>query len=176
MLKINEIIRAKRSDLGLSQSQLAAAADVSLPTIQNVEAGKANLSQSTLEQILEVLGLKLQVVSVGLDWNKAAQLGVPLMGSPAPSFPSQKKDFINALDDFLKSLPMRKEEMLKYPRNWEALTSFLWALETHYLKTFEDLRYSKKAKYILSQNLKIFEAGRLIKLRRIALAYVGEFL
>lgn len=178
MFNTSEIIKAKRTDLGLSQSQLAIEAGVSLPTIQNIEAGKANLSQSTLEHILEVLGLKLQVMAVGLDWDKVVSLGVPLTGSSATAlgFPSSSKEFISSLDDFLKSLSIRKEEMLKNSRHWEAFTAFLWALETHYSKTLERLRYSKKAKLILNQNLELFEIGRLIKLRRIALANIGGFL
>ncbi|HEY8270814.1 MAG TPA: helix-turn-helix transcriptional regulator [Pseudobdellovibrionaceae bacterium] len=178
MLKTNEIIRIKRNDLGLSQSQLAHEAGVSLPTIQNIEAGKANLSQSSLEQILEVLGLKLQVVAVGLDWNKVVQLGVPLTGvnEMTSDFPVDIKNFVSRLDEFLKTLSLKKEEMLKSSRNWEAFTAFLWALDTHYGKILRRLRYVKKAKFILSQNLEIFELGRLIKLRRIALANVGSFL
>jgi transcriptional regulator with XRE-family HTH domain len=178
MFNINEIIKTKRRDLGLSQSQLAFEAGVSLPTIQNIEAGKANLSQSTLEDILVVLGLKLQVAVVGMDWDKVVSLGVPLTGSkelPQSSI-STAKEFIMSLDDFLKSLSMRKEEMLKSSRNWEAFTAFLWALDTHYSKILGRLRYSKKAKSILSQNLELFEIGRLIKLRRIALANIGGFL
>jgi len=178
MFITSEIVKAKRHDLGLSQSQLAAEAGVSLPTIQNIEAGKANLSQSTLEDILEVLGLKLQVVPVGLEWDKVVSLGVPLTRSSDSGYriPSDSKEFIRSLDEFLKSLPMREEEMLKDSRNWEAFTAFLWALETHYSKTLDRLRYSKKVRKILQQNLELFEIGRLIKLRRIALANIAEFL
>jgi transcriptional regulator with XRE-family HTH domain len=172
MLEINELIRNRRKDLGLSQSQLAHEARVSLPTIQNVEAGKANLSQSTLGKIFEVLGLQLSIVSEDPRWEEGIALGVPLTGTIEGTFKSSK-DFIRSLDDFLRSLPQKKESMLKETRNWEAFTGFLWALETHYPRTLQKLSYAKKARFLLAQNLKIFEPGRLIKLRRIALSNIG---
>lgn len=175
MLQINRIIRNKRLELGLSQVQLAYEAHVSLPTIQSIEAGKANLSQSTLMQILEALGLKLQIHSPPIPWEQAPKFGVPLTGNEKAETLS-RKELIDALNNFLHYLPLKKEEMIKETRSWEAFTAFLWAIETHYPKTLKKLAYNKKAKFLLNQNLAIFEPGRLIKLRRIALANISGVL
>ena len=93
-----------------------------------------------------------------------------------PQPPTHPKEFLNALDDFLKVLSVKKEEMSKNSRNWEALTAFLWALDTHYPKILRRLRYRQKARLLLADNFKLFDLGRLIKFRRIALANLGVFL
>lgn len=175
MLKINELITQKRKDLGFSQQQLAQEAGVSLPTIQSIEAGRANLSHSTLEQIMDALGLKIQIVSKEIDWDKAALLGVPITSQSPKEILSSKK-FTPLLDNFLKTLPTHKAEMMKDPRPWEAFTAFLLAVQGHYPKAFKKLKFHKKAQKILDQNMQIFDAGRLIKLRRIALAEVSKYL
>jgi transcriptional regulator with XRE-family HTH domain len=175
MLNIEEVIRHRRKELGLSQSQLAHEANVSLPTIQNIETGKANLSQTTLEQILAALNLKLQVVPQPVLWDEAVRIGVPLSGANKVQVQSSK-DFIHALDDVLRPLSQSKGDMIKDARNWEALTGFLWALQDHYPGIFRKLTYYKKAKWIVEKNQKVFALGRLIKLRRIALANISEVL
>ncbi len=179
MLNSAELIRSKRTQLGLSQSQLAYEAGVSLPTIQNAEAGKANLSQATLENIFEVLGFRIEAIPKSIDWDIAVQFGVPLTSSNdsvGHNMPQNSNEFLFAFDYFLKSLPLRQEVDLSDTRNWEAFTAFLWALETHYSKSFKRSRYFKKANFLLKQNIAAFSSGRLIKLRRIALVNLGGFL
>ncbi|PIS11624.1 MAG: XRE family transcriptional regulator, partial [Bdellovibrio sp. CG10_big_fil_rev_8_21_14_0_10_47_8] len=50
-MHIAEQVRSLRLSLGLTQSQLATLAKVSLPTIQNIEAGRANPGLDVVERI-----------------------------------------------------------------------------------------------------------------------------
>lgn len=58
-MKINESIRERRMELGLTQQDLADYAGVSLRMIVSIENGKANPSLSAVKKIAEVLGLEL---------------------------------------------------------------------------------------------------------------------
>lgn len=56
---IQEIIKARRADLHISQQQLAEMAEVSLATIKDIERGTANPSLRTLQQIGVVIGMEV---------------------------------------------------------------------------------------------------------------------
>lgn len=58
-MKWGEIIKDRRSILGISQQDLADISGVSLRTIKMIEVGKSNPSVATLEKIGNVLGLEL---------------------------------------------------------------------------------------------------------------------
>jgi len=60
--KIGAYIRKRRELLGLLQPQLSAVAGVSTRTIQLVEAGKANPSIDTILQLIDPLGLRLDLI------------------------------------------------------------------------------------------------------------------
>ena len=60
--KLGEAIRKRREILGLIQSQLSAISGINTRTIQLVEAGKANPSIETLLQIIDPLGLTLELI------------------------------------------------------------------------------------------------------------------
>ncbi len=77
-------LRSTRRALGLSQSALATAADVSLATVQNVEAGRANPSLSTLSRLLAPLGTGLSFTPTAADWRALITLGLPLAGEGDP--------------------------------------------------------------------------------------------
>ena len=62
LVKMGAIIRERRELLGLSQAQLAALSGISIRTIQLVEQGKANPSLDTLINLIDILGLQLQLV------------------------------------------------------------------------------------------------------------------
>ena len=73
------IICEERRNQGLTQSELAYRSRVSLPTIQNIETGKANPTVSTLTAVLGVLGLELVMEPRRADWTLLARCGAPLM-------------------------------------------------------------------------------------------------
>lgn len=58
-MSIQEIIKARRADLHISQQQLAEMAGVSVATIKDIERGTANPSLRTLEQIGVVIGMEV---------------------------------------------------------------------------------------------------------------------
>lgn len=55
-------MKIQRRKLGISQQDLAEMAEVSPSTIKQIEAGNANPSLSTIEKIMEVLGMEVQYV------------------------------------------------------------------------------------------------------------------
>lgn len=54
-----ELIRHRREACGLTQTELAVQAGVSLPSIQKMEAGRANPSLKTLRAVFKVVGVEL---------------------------------------------------------------------------------------------------------------------
>lgn len=62
---ISKIVRDYRIDCGLSQSQLADAADVSTSTIKAIETNRMQGSYRTLKNISQALGCPLQLLLYG---------------------------------------------------------------------------------------------------------------
>lgn len=61
LLKVGNKIKKRRNELGLTQPVLARMADVSLNTLYLLESGRLNASLRTLEKILDVLGLEINL-------------------------------------------------------------------------------------------------------------------
>jgi len=60
-MKIHELIKERRDVLKISQNDLADISGLGLRTIRLIESGKANPSISTLEKLLDVLGLEIKI-------------------------------------------------------------------------------------------------------------------
>lgn len=58
-MDIAKDIKERRSQLGISQQDLAEISEVSLATIKDIERGKGNPSLTTLEKIADVLGMEV---------------------------------------------------------------------------------------------------------------------
>lgn len=58
-MMLNNTIKERRLQLGISQNDLAEMAGVSLATVKDIERGKGNPSIQTLEKILSVLGMEV---------------------------------------------------------------------------------------------------------------------
>lgn len=58
-MDIAKDIKERRSQLGISQQDLAEISEVSLATIKDIERGKGNPSLTTLEKIADVLGMEI---------------------------------------------------------------------------------------------------------------------
>jgi y4mF family transcriptional regulator len=54
-----QIIKERRSILGITQQDLADISGVGLRTIKQIETGKANPSMNTLQKIMDVLGMEI---------------------------------------------------------------------------------------------------------------------
>ena len=59
-MDIKDVMKSRRSTLGLSQLDLAEMAEVSLATIKDIERGKGNPSLATINKIIDVLGLEIE--------------------------------------------------------------------------------------------------------------------
>jgi len=73
------LLRESRTLQGLTQTELAHRSGVSLPTVQNLEAGRANPTLATLQAVLNALGLELSLEPRSADWDELALCGAPLM-------------------------------------------------------------------------------------------------
>ncbi len=58
-MELVDIIKSRRETLRLSQLDLAEMSMVSLATIKDIERGKGNPSLSTIQKILDVLGIEI---------------------------------------------------------------------------------------------------------------------
>lgn len=59
-MDIEKVVKAQRKKLHISQKDLAEMADVSIATVKQIEAGRGNPSLSTVESIMEVLGMEVR--------------------------------------------------------------------------------------------------------------------
>lgn len=60
--EIGEVIKDRRKSLNITQSTLAALADVGLNTLVSIERGNGNPKLLTLLALLDTLGLKIDVI------------------------------------------------------------------------------------------------------------------
>lgn len=58
-MELSEIMKKRREYLGITQIDLAEMAQVGLATVKEIERGKGNPSMSTVEKILDVLGMEM---------------------------------------------------------------------------------------------------------------------
>ena len=59
-MMIGKVLKQRRSELGLSQLDLAEMSEISLSTIKDIERGKGNPSLKTIERIMDVLGMEIK--------------------------------------------------------------------------------------------------------------------
>ena len=62
LIDLGKKIKLRRELLGLFQAQLAAISGISARTIQLIEQGKGNPSMQTLGQLIDPLGLQLDLL------------------------------------------------------------------------------------------------------------------
>lgn len=172
MNAVFERVRDSRKALGLSQVDLCRQAGVSLATVQNIETGKANPSLSTLERILEPLGLWFQVGCAGADWDALADHGLPLASGAAkqrrPTPGGLRRHLTRAVIEFESG--GRPEDR---GRRTEALGAMLLALRSAYPSIFQNWFGRSEA---VSRFVPSSPSGRVIKLKRIAERALSEYL
>jgi len=158
-----------RRDLGLTQMELATKSGISLPTIQNIESGKANPSLEILTRILNVLGLEIKVSAPAFQVEKAILLGVPLSSNQSISVIKPSRDML--------CLEARKwahfyRENIFSERESLAITSFLCAIKDYWPTIYTEIKCPIFDKQIESSR----NNGHLIKLRRMAIATLSKYL
>ena len=159
----------RRQKMGWTQIQLSTRAGVSLPTLQNVEAGKGNPSWDVLLKITNALGFSIQFALQAPNWDILAEIGVPLLTEKTrkdSDLGLASLEFSKALAEFV----LEKNSFTE--RQNEAFCAFLWAFRDHYPSLFRKHKKVISSKW-LDQKIKSFPLGRLIKLRRLALAQMN---
>jgi transcriptional regulator with XRE-family HTH domain len=175
MQNIQKLIKARRSDLDLSQAELAQLSEVSLPTIQNVEAGKANLSHQTLLKLLTSLQIEMNFSLKTLNLKKLVAIGVPLvLESEQAAFQLRKireKEVVKTLNHELLLISDY------HTREGEAVLAYCWSLKSHFPSTFELLEPNlrKKLKSLFQSDF-FLQNSKLIKLKRICVDTLSKVL
>ncbi len=59
-MDLAKIIKERRDKLGISQESLAQMAEIGIATLKDIERGKGNPRISTVEKIMEVLGMEME--------------------------------------------------------------------------------------------------------------------
>jgi transcriptional regulator with XRE-family HTH domain len=158
-----------RTDLGLTQMELATQSGISLPTIQNIESGKANPSIEILTRVLNVLGLEIKVSVPGFQAESAVLLGVPLSANHSTTLMKPSRSLL--LSEARKWTHYFKENVFS-EREALAITSFLCALKDYWPSIYSQIECPIFNKLIsISRN-----NGHCIKLRRIAIANLSSYL
>ena len=58
-MELKDLMKKRREELGITQLDLAQMAEVGIATIKDIERGKGNPSLSTVNKILEILGMEI---------------------------------------------------------------------------------------------------------------------
>lgn len=162
-----------RAELGITQIDLAHQAHVSLPTIQNIEAARANPAIQTLQSLASQLGLEFKLNVKQTNWDLFAFYGAPLMVQQLP-----RRDRLSSIE-MLQCLRESCLELKYHPeiqdreRKLEATQAFLLALQGHYPTFFK--KYCMPSE-LISKIVPKHISGRLIKLKRIASARLADYL
>jgi len=165
-------ILKKRKDLRLSQVALSARSGVSLPTLQRIEAGKANPSLSTLESLVSALDLELSCHDVSVDWDELAAYGLPLQPRVIRHVRKTRENFFAALCRACSSCE-HERHLPDFSRKQEALIGTLLAVKLHYGSLYKELcERCPTVKSLLPSAIE----GKHIKLKHLALAQIGTYL
>ena len=58
-MELSELMKTRRRQLGITQLDLAEMAEVGIATVKDIERGVANPSLSTVNKILDILGVEI---------------------------------------------------------------------------------------------------------------------
>jgi len=161
-------LKRQRQIQGLSQTTLAQRSGLSLATVQNLEAGRANPELHTLTALADSLGLTLELRPKSISLDELIPYGIPLLGS-SPAFAIQP-DAIGLIDKLNSVGPLLAGSILSH-REVLALMGLLSALHDHYRSHWDKIDGSLKAWKVRHK-----VTGAVIKLRRIALSNLAEYL
>ena len=165
-------LKSIRKSFGYSQVQLAHLSQVSLPTIQNVEAQKANLTIETLEKLLLPLGnLQVKISPPPFRYSLAIKLGAPLTSKGSEDFPG--KPTPELLVSEAKSWVVLFSLRLLSEREKQSLTALLMAIRSHYPSFYNESLNFPIFESMMKTN---FKNGKVVKLKRLALHKVSSYL
>ena len=166
-MKIAQRLREARKQQGLTQQELANRASISLATLQNIEANRANPALSTLSELFAVLGLELCVAPLEIDWASLRHVGVPIvLPGELPAWRPGKTDLVKALGR-IAAVPLASLDH----KEQKAIYGFLWAIKEHFPQHWQGLPENLRG-WFEDQNL----ADECIQLRRLSIAALAEYL
>ena len=163
-ISLSEILRSARHRRGLSQSCLAHSAGVSLPTVQNIETGRANPAWSTVGALLKALHLTLDIQDQEPNWPLFRLLGCPLAGDAQTGAPTRE-----VLLGALLSLNGAILGITRASREAKALRAWLTAIHDHYPSLWRSVPQKVRSWMTKGDDVSI-------KLRRIALQSLAAYL
>lgn len=167
---LSRLIDARKS-LRFSQVKLAGLSGVSLPTIQNIEAGKANPSLEILERLAKPLGLLIRIEPRPANWDLLAACGIPLTAKKISHFQPTPPLFSAELK--AACLELLKEEGDDFLRKEKAIQVTLWTLATRYPKFYaRELGNIPAVQAVFPQKI----TGPFLKLRRIIMEALCQYL
>lgn len=175
---LSDRIRPARELLGLTQTELAHRSGLSLPTIQNLEAGRANPTQATLDAVLGVLGLEVRVGPRRADWDRLARCGAPLLltgreGSVREtSFRPTPGSLLEELRTACLELRDHRDQEGQERRR-DAVQGLLLALRVHFPSFFQE---HVAGVPLYQDHLSAPVDGRTVRLAREAVAVLAEYL
>ena len=70
LINLAKTIKQRRDILKITQEQLAEMAEVGLRTLKNIENGKGNPTVSTINKLVNVLGMELKLEIKKTDYSK----------------------------------------------------------------------------------------------------------
>ncbi len=166
-----KLIKEKRKAKGYTQMKLAILANVSLPTIQNLELGKGNPTLELLKKIGSPLNTSFQYISQEPEWALLEKYGLPI------HLVSEKKEKIK-ITPLELAIQLRlaihlctqkqEEERLK-----EAVAALTWAIHHYYPTYYSYCLENKETKLLLTHYpLK----GRILKLMKMASSGLSRIL
>jgi hypothetical protein len=164
--------------------QLAIMAKTSLPTVQNLEAGRANPAWETMHPILESLGLTLSITYQEFNLDRLIVLGLPLFAEHTndrfKNYLPTATALINEIFLLASAIQTSEHPESGNEKLSTALAALLLALSTHYPTLYK--KYIKRSPLLASflanatSNSNATSKGKLFKLRRVALTRLGTYL
>lgn len=177
-LSLPSLLSLRRKRLGWSQQKLAARAGLSLPGIQLLESGRANPSWSTLQAVATALGIEVLLRERKPTWQDWAELGVPVESGARMGCVLSRQEWIDRMSAALAGLAASELGASERARLRDALGGLLMAVRDHYPKVFGELARGEGFAALSRWAWRSLQSdpGRMLKLRRIALANLAEVL
>ncbi len=175
-MNIGKMILNQRNNMGLSQVELAVRSGVSLPTIQNIEAGRANPAWSTLESLFKILAVEVQLKAKPIDLKLWVLHGVPLTSADIQSEKYQKPQSTR-LKKMLKSLAGQLPANEDFHRKeWQAFLAFLWAIHENYPAFFKQVDKESQYSDLLEKTYLHTNSDSFQKFKEISTAKLSEYM
>lgn len=173
-MDLKSLCKTYRYQMQISQVDFSHLTGVSLPCLQQIEAGKGNPTLKTVRKILKVMGLDIHLNLSPYNWERLISLGLPLSLNKKEQL-SIKKPSASLLcsEVHRASLSLLFDPQQEgAERKKEALQALILAIQTHYPSLYKRIYKKGIPKDFFSYN----NPGKVIKLKRIALRRLSFYL